>query len=122
METVFLVTIILLGSALVVVTFSMLNVIKGLKQSVSRLEGQISALNAEVNAQKRNLEAIQGVLQKKPEDPWMHVFGAIAQYKSRGFWPALAIVGTRLFRSYLSDRAKRRAMPLLDSKKELKNE
>lgn len=111
LDTIFLTIIVILGAALVLVSAVMLNVVKSLKNSVIQLEKRIDGLQSEIYLQQRNLDAIKAVLQKKSEDPFSGVLHAVDQYKSRGLWPAIAMVGIRLFRSYLSGKASRKALP-----------
>lgn len=118
METVFLVVIVVLGAALVVVGFAMLNVVKGLKSNVQQLEKRVSGLQSDLAAQQKNLEAIQAVIHRKPEDPFSGVMSAVGDYRKKGLWPALAMVGVRLFRSYLNSRARQKALPVLDKSAE----
>ena len=112
METGFLVTIVILGAALVLISFAMLNVVKNLRSAVGRLEKKVEGLQSELARQQQNLEAVRAVLQKKPDDPFTSVLQAIDRYKARGMVPAVAMVGVRLFRSYLDGRARRKALPI----------
>jgi cell division protein FtsB len=118
METVLLVVIVLLGAALVVVAMLMLNVVKGLRASVSSLEKKVEGLQAEIAHQQQNLEAVRAVIEKRQDDPFLSVLQTVDRYRSRGFLPAIALVGVRLFKSYLSGKARKKALPLLDKRAE----
>jgi|GEM_PF-5531508 len=119
-DTGFLIIIILLGAALVVVSFVMLNIVKGLKVSIGRMEQKVEGLQADLLVQQQNLDAVRAVLQKKPDDPFAQVLQAVDRYRSRGLLPAVAMVGLRLFRSYLSGKVRKKALPVLDKKYEVK--
>lgn len=116
METVLLVVIVVLGAALVLVSFSMVNVVKGLKSTVDTLEKRVSSLQEDLATQQKNLDDIRSVIQRKPEDPFTGVLSAVGDYRKRGLWPALAMVGVRVFRSYLNNRARQKALPVLDKR------
>ena len=117
-ETLLLTVIILLGAALVCVSVVMLNTVKSLRTAVLRLEGSVEGLQSELKKQHQNLEAVRAVIQKKPEDPFMQVLQAVDRYRTRGLVPAIAMVGVRLFRSYLSGKARRKALPVLEKSTE----
>lgn len=117
-ESGFLILVVVLGAALVVVSFVTLNIVKTLKSSILQLERKVDSLQQEVAQQQQNLDAVRAVLQRKPDDPFMHVLQAVDRYRTRGLLPAVAMVGVRLFRSYLNGKARRKALPLLDKRVE----
>lgn len=118
METTLLIVIVLLGAGLVVVSMLMLNVVKGLRSAVGSLEKKVEGLQTELLHQQQNLDAVRAVLEKKQDDPFLGVLQTVDRYRSRGFLPAIALVGVRLFKSYLNGRARRKALPVLDKRAE----
>lgn len=120
METVLLVVIVLLGGALVVVAALTFSVVKNLRKELLGLEKQVEGLQATLLRQQQNLDALSAVIQKKSDDPFLGVLQTVDRYRSRGFLPAVALVGVRLFKSYLNSRARRKALPVLDKSEEYK--
>lgn len=118
METALLVVIVVLGAALVIVSALMLNVMRSLRANIGKLEKQVQNLQQEISRQQQNLDAVRAVLDRKPEDPFLHVLQAIERYRSRGFVPAITLVGVRLFKSYLNGKARRKTLPALDKRAE----
>jgi hypothetical protein len=118
METLFLVVIVVLGALLVVMFFASRTVLKELRSTVGRLEKKVEGLQSDLARQQQNLDDLKAVLQNKPDDPFQSVLQAVDRYQKRGLLPAVAMVGFRLFKSYLNGRARRKALPLLDKSAE----
>lgn len=113
METAFLVTIIILGSLLVLLGFAMLNVVRRLKAEITGLERKVESLSGQVAAQQKNLEDIRAVLERRPDDPVLAAMETFQRYRGRGLLATTVLVGVRLFRSYLGGKARRKALPVL---------
>jgi hypothetical protein len=118
MSAPFLIVIIVLSALLVVLFFSMWMTVKGLQATIFKLEKRVEGLQAEVSRQQQNLDDVRAVLRGKSEDPFQTVLQGFDRFRSRGLLPAVAWFGVRLFRSYLNNKARRTALPVLDKSTE----
>ncbi|MBS1712901.1 MAG: hypothetical protein JST30_01045 [Armatimonadetes bacterium] len=117
METVLLWIIVVLGASLVVLAAVFVNVARGLKASLVRLESRVQGLQADLSAQQANLDAVRAVLERKPDDPFAELFETVRGIRSRGLLPTVAFVGFKLFRSYLTGRKRQKALPSMKEKR-----
>ncbi|MBS1724248.1 MAG: hypothetical protein JSS66_14995 [Armatimonadetes bacterium] len=113
-----IVVLLVLALAVTVVAFmATINLVKGLRGELKRLEAKVDGLQAQVAEQQQNLDAVRSVLESRPDDPFRSVLEAVDRYRSRGWLATTAFIGMRLVRSYLNGRGRRKALPSLDKQR-----
>jgi hypothetical protein len=80
------------------------------RMELGKLNKTLEGLEGRLGEQERRLAEVQASLDKKGGDAFLPFVEAFQSFKTKGWLPALALLGGHLFRSYLGKR-RQKALP-----------
>jgi hypothetical protein len=110
LETALLSVIVVLLAGFALTAALMARAVRDLKRTLGHLDKQVEGLKADLARQEESLAQVRSVLAKRPEDPFMNLFDSVERFRSKGALATALMIGTRIFRAYLSRRPRRKAL------------
>lgn len=105
-----LILALVLGTILILVLTFLLRVLIKLTAEVKQTAARIEKLEKRLNSQVMEVAALKKALEAPKQDPIMGIVETAMNWRSRGPWMTVGLVGARLFQSYWKNRNSR-ALP-----------
>ena len=98
---------------LLVVIAAVVAQLMALRKELAKTAKALEKLDARLGEQERQLNELRRSLDQTGTDPITGFIKAFRKWRTKGLVPALTLLGTQLFRAYLSKR-RRKALPPME--------